>query len=127
MGNTDQPNTALATALTIANAFPPTFLWGAATSSYQIEGATHEDGRGLSIWDQFSATPGAVFEGHTGDIAADHYHRMPDDVNLMAEMGLGAYRFSLAWPPFDRSTSSPSALANSALPSPSIRILSPTF
>jgi beta-glucosidase len=98
MATTDQPETALATDLSIANAFPPTFLWGAATSSYQIEGATHEDGRGLSIWDQFSATPGAVFEGHTGDVAADHYHRMPDDVNLMAEMGLGAYRFSIAWP-----------------------------
>ena len=98
MGNTDQPKTALATALSIANAFPPTFLWGAATSSYQIEGATHEDGRGPSIWDQFAATPGAVYQGQTGDIAADHYHRMQDDVNLMAEMGLGAYRFSIAWP-----------------------------
>src|ERR1051326_1374205 len=98
MGNTDQPKTALATDLSLANAFPPTFLWGAATSSYQIEGATHEDGRGPSIWDQFSATPGAVFAGHTGDIAADHYHRMQEDVNLMADMGLGAYRFSIAWP-----------------------------
>jgi len=98
MGNTDQPKTALTTDLAIASAFPPTFLWGAATSSYQIEGATREDGRGPSIWDQFSATPGAVYQGHTGDIAADHYHRMQDDVNLMAEMGLGAYRFSIAWP-----------------------------
>lgn len=98
MGNTDQPKTALTTDLSIADAFPPAFLWGAATSSYQVEGATREDGRGPSIWDQFSATPGAVYQGHTGDIAADHYHRMQDDVNLMAEMGLDAYRFSIAWP-----------------------------
>ena len=98
MGHTDQPKTALATDLTLASAFPPAFLWGAATSSYQIEGATHEDGRGPSIWDQFAATPGAVYQGHTGDIAADHYHRMQEDVNLMADMGLGAYRFSIAWP-----------------------------
>ncbi len=102
MGNTDQPKTALAadqsSDVSLVDAFPPAFLWGAATSSYQIEGATREDGRGPSIWDQFSATPGAVYQGHTGDIAADHYHRMQDDVNLMAEMGLGAYRFSIAWP-----------------------------
>ena len=98
MGHTDQPKTALATDLAIANAFPPAFLWGAATSSYQIEGATREDGRGPSIWDQFAATPGAVYQGQTGDVAADHYHRMQDDVNLMAQMGLGAYRFSIAWP-----------------------------
>jgi beta-glucosidase len=98
MGHIDQPKTALATDLAIANAFPATFLWGAATSSYQIEGATREDGRGPSIWDQFAATPGAVYQGHTGDVAADHYHRMQEDVNLMAEMGLGAYRFSIAWP-----------------------------
>ncbi|HLW02809.1 MAG TPA: GH1 family beta-glucosidase [Ktedonobacterales bacterium] len=98
MGHTDQPNTALATDLTIASAFPPAFLWGAATSSYQIEGATHEDGRGPSIWDQFAATPGAVYQGQTGDTAADHYHRMQEDVDLMAAMGLGAYRFSIAWP-----------------------------
>jgi beta-glucosidase len=82
----------------LAAAFPPGFLWGSATASYQIEGATHEDGRSLSIWDQFVATPGKVFQGDTGDIADDHYHRMPQDVALMAELGLGAYRFSLAWP-----------------------------
>ncbi|HEY7346778.1 MAG TPA: GH1 family beta-glucosidase [Ktedonobacterales bacterium] len=102
MGNTDQAHSAavsdISPDVSLADAFPPTFLWGAATSSYQIEGATREDGRGLSIWDQFAATPGAVYQGQTGDIAADHYHRMQDDVNLMAEMGLGAYRFSIAWP-----------------------------
>ncbi|SHN39537.1 GH1 family beta-glucosidase [Cryptosporangium aurantiacum] len=78
--------------------FPPGFVWGAATASYQIEGAAHEDGRGPSIWDTFSHTPGAVVDGHTGDVACDHYHRYSDDVALMAEVGLQAYRFSVAWP-----------------------------
>ncbi|MDO8108264.1 GH1 family beta-glucosidase [Isoptericola sp. b441] len=78
--------------------FGADFLWGAATASYQIEGATREDGRGPSIWDTFSATPGKVVDGHTGAVAADHYHRMPADVAMMRELGLGAYRFSLAWP-----------------------------
>jgi beta-glucosidase len=78
--------------------FPAGFLWGAATSAYQIEGAADEDGRGLSIWDRFAAAPGATYQGHTGAVAADHYHRMQDDVRLMAELGLGAYRFSIAWP-----------------------------
>src|SRR5579875_68813 len=78
--------------------FPADFLWGAATASYQVEGATREDGRGVSIWDQFTAIPGNVQRGENGDIAADHYHRMPEDVALMAELGLNAYRFSIAWP-----------------------------
>ncbi|MGW0650759.1 glycoside hydrolase family 1 protein, partial [Streptomyces umbrinus] len=78
--------------------FDPGFLWGAATSSYQIEGAVAEDGRGPSIWDTFAATPGAIQGGDTGAVAADHYHRFPGDVALMGELGLGAYRFSLAWP-----------------------------
>ena len=81
-----------------APTFPTNFLWGASTSAYQIEGATSEDGRGASIWDAFATTPGATHEGHTGDVAADHYHRMHDDVALMADLGLGAYRFSIAWP-----------------------------
>ncbi|MFI9846882.1 GH1 family beta-glucosidase [Nonomuraea sp. NPDC051941] len=80
------------------NTFDPGFLWGAATASYQIEGAVAEDGREPSIWDVFSAQPGNVREGHTGDVACDHYHRYPDDVALMAELGLRAYRFSVAWP-----------------------------
>ncbi|MFG1952329.1 GH1 family beta-glucosidase [Micromonospora sp. NPDC048830] len=78
--------------------FPDRFVWGAATAAYQIEGAARDDGRGPSIWDTFSRTPGRVFAGHTGDVACDHYHRYADDVALMAELGLGAYRFSIAWP-----------------------------
>jgi len=78
--------------------FPPGFVWGSATASYQIEGAVHEDGRGPSIWDTFSHTPGKTQDGDTGDIACDHYHRMPQDVALMGELGLAAYRFSIAWP-----------------------------
>ena len=81
-----------------AVAFPANFLWGAATSAYQIEGAVHEDGRGLSIWDTFAATPGKTHQGETGDIAADHYHRVQEDVALMAELGLNTYRFSISWP-----------------------------
>lgn len=79
-------------------AFPPGFVWGAATAAYQIEGATSEDGRAPSIWDTFSRTPGAVVDGDTGDVACDHYHRYRDDVALMADLGLQAYRFSTAWP-----------------------------
>jgi beta-glucosidase len=78
--------------------FPDGFLWGAATASYQIEGAARDDNRGASIWDTFSRRPGAVHAGHTGDVACDHYHRYRDDVALMAELGLGMYRFSVAWP-----------------------------
>jgi beta-glucosidase len=78
--------------------FPPGFLWGTATASYQIEGAVAEDGRGPSIWDTFSHTAGRTKNGDTGDVAVDHYHRMPEDVALMAGLGLNAYRFSIAWP-----------------------------
>ncbi|MFE7232782.1 GH1 family beta-glucosidase [Streptomyces sp. NPDC057596] len=78
--------------------FPPAFLWGAATSAYQIEGAVREDGRTPSIWDTFSHTPGKTAGGETGDIAVDHYHRYRDDVALMADLGLNAYRFSISWP-----------------------------
>ncbi|GAB7043030.1 MULTISPECIES: GH1 family beta-glucosidase [Catenuloplanes] len=78
--------------------FPPDFLWGAATAAYQIEGAATEDGRGPSIWDTFSHTPGRTVNGDHGDVACDHYHRLSDDVRLMAELGLKSYRFSLAWP-----------------------------
>ncbi len=78
--------------------FKREFVWGAATSSYQIEGAATKDGRGPSIWDTFSATPGKVDGGDTGAVAADHYHRHPEDIALMKELGLGAYRFSIAWP-----------------------------
>ena len=74
------------------------FLWGAATASYQIEGAVTEDGRKPSIWDTFSHTPGRVLNGDTGDEAADHYHRWREDLQIMSELGLTAYRFSIAWP-----------------------------
>src|SRR6266545_497681 len=79
-------------------AFPTGFVWGASTAAYQIEGAVAEDGRVRSIWDTFSHTPGKVVGGDTGDVAADHYHRYAADVALMAELGLRAYRFSVAWP-----------------------------
>jgi beta-glucosidase len=79
-------------------AFPPHFVWGAATAAYQIEGAVDEDGRGESIWDRFSATPSKVRNDESGTIACDHYHRYKEDVALMAELGLRAYRFSIAWP-----------------------------
>jgi beta-glucosidase len=79
-------------------AFPAGFLWGAATAAYQIEGAVHEDGRGTSVWDTFSHTPGRVLGGDTGDVACDHYHRYPEDIALLAGLGASAYRFSVAWP-----------------------------
>jgi beta-glucosidase len=78
--------------------FPEDFTWGVATSSYQIEGAAHTDGRGPSIWDTFSYTPGKVVGGEHGDIACDHYNRYPQDVALMKDLGVQAYRFSIAWP-----------------------------
>lgn len=78
--------------------FPSDFLWGAATSAYQIEGATDEDGRGTSIWDTFCATPGKVWNGDSGAIACDYYHRYKQDIGLMQKLGLDAYRFSIAWP-----------------------------
>ncbi|KAA0973702.1 family 1 glycosylhydrolase [Paeniglutamicibacter gangotriensis] len=77
--------------------FPPSFRFGSATAAFQIEGASHQDGREDSIWDAFCKVPGAVFEGHDGSVAADHYHRMPQDVALMAELGLDTYRFSTSW------------------------------
>ena len=77
--------------------FPAGFTWGAATSAYQIEGAWDQAGKGLSIWDTFSRQPGKTFRGATGEIAAGHYQRWPEDVRLMAELGLNAYRFSVAW------------------------------
>jgi beta-glucosidase len=78
--------------------FPNGFAWGAATSSYQIEGAASEDGRGESIWDRFSKTPGKVTDGTNGDVACDHYHRFREDIALMKRLGLKHYRFSVAWP-----------------------------
>ena len=77
---------------------PPGFLWGVSTSAYQIEGGAHEDGRGLSIWDTYSRIPGKIKDNDTGDVACDHYHRYREDVALMQEFGVQAYRFSVAWP-----------------------------
>ncbi len=77
--------------------FPKDFVWGAATAAYQVEGAANEDGRGKSVWDAFCEVPGNIYEGHTGEAACDHYHKMKEDVALMRELGLKAYRFSLSW------------------------------
>jgi beta-glucosidase len=85
-------------AMAADNAFPADFVWGASTSSYQIEGAVDVDGRGKSIWDVFCHTPGKVRDGDTGDVACDHYHRWPEDIELLARGGFKAYRFSTAWP-----------------------------
>jgi len=93
--------------------FPQGFLWGSATASYQVEGAVHEDGRGLSIWDTFSHTPGKIKNNDTGDVADDHYHRYKEDVQLMKALGLKTYRFSVAWPrvfPQGSGTSNPKGL-----------------
>ena len=78
--------------------FPSRFVWGTSTAAYQIEGAVHEDGRTPSIWDTFSHTQGRVVNGDTGDVACDHYHRWNEDLNLLADLGVSAYRFSIAWP-----------------------------
>jgi beta-glucosidase len=78
--------------------FPKDFLWGCSSSAYQIEGAWNEDGKGESIWDRFSHTPGCIRTGETGDVACDFYHRYPEDVAIMKELGLKSYRFSVSWP-----------------------------
>src|SRR5262245_60369462 len=78
--------------------FPPDFVWGVATSAFQIEGAANLDGRGESIWDRFCRVPNAIADGTNGDVACDHYNRLDDDLSLIASLGVGAYRFSLSWP-----------------------------
>ena len=78
-------------------AFPKEFVWGAASAAYQIEGAAAEDGRGASVWDTFSHTPGKTFGGQTGDVACDAYHRSAEDVGLLAQFGIRNYRFSVGW------------------------------
>ena len=87
-----------ATSPTLIAGLPPDFRWGVATSAYQIEGAVDEDGRTPSIWDTFCRVPGAVDNGDNGDVACDHYHRMPADVALIKALGVDTYRFSVAWP-----------------------------
>lgn len=78
--------------------FPKHFVWGTATAAYQIEGAVQQDGRGVSVWDLFTHTPGKIKDGSNGDRACDHYHRFPEDIRLMKELGVNAYRFSISWP-----------------------------
>src|SRR5579875_668097 len=93
--------------------FSSSFNWGVATAAYQIEGATREDGRGESVWDTFCRRPGAIRDGQSGEDAADHYHRWREDVELMAGLGVTAYRFSVAWPriqPDGRGPASPRGL-----------------
>ncbi|HVW18482.1 MAG TPA: GH1 family beta-glucosidase [Solirubrobacteraceae bacterium] len=97
----------------LGSRFPREFVWGAATSAYQIEGAAREGGRGASIWDVFSHEPGRTTRGDTGDVACDHYHRLESDLDLMASLGLRAYRFSIAWPriqPAGRGPANPQGL-----------------
>ncbi|MCW2640326.1 MAG: beta-galactosidase [Dactylosporangium sp.] len=94
--------------------FPADFRWGVSTSSYQIEGAATEDGRGVSIWDTFSQSGDHIGDGSTGDVACDHYHRYADDVALMADLGLRAYRFSIAWPRVQPTGSGPANAAGIA-------------
>jgi beta-glucosidase len=93
---------------------PTGFTWGVSTSAYQIEGATTEDGRGTSIWDTFAAEPGRIADGTTGAVADDHYHRYAEDVALMGELGVGGYRFSIAWPRVQPDGSGPANLAGLA-------------
>lgn len=95
----------------MARTFPDGFTWGTATASYQIEGAVTEDGRGPSIWDTFSHTPGRVLNGDTGDVADDHYHRYEQDLDILADLGVGAYRFSIAWPRIQPTGSGPAVQA----------------
>lgn len=82
----------------MSQALPATFVWGVSTSAFQIEGGVHEDGRGESIWDRFSHTPGRILTGENADTATDHYHRWQGDIRLMRDLGIDAYRFSIAWP-----------------------------
>src|SRR5262245_730424 len=90
--------------------FPNGFYWGTATSSYQIEGAWNEDGKGPSIWDKYAHTPGKIANGDTGGLATDHYHRYKGDFALMRSIGTNAYRFSIAWPRiFPQGTGTPNA------------------
>src|SRR4051794_8811266 len=91
-----EPGTSEATDL--INSLPATFRWGVATSAYQIEGAHDVDGRTASIWDTYCRTPGMVFNMDNGDVACDHYNRMPQDVDLIRSLGVDTYRFSVAWP-----------------------------
>ena len=84
--------------LDLSRRFPADFVWGVATSAFQIEGAAQADGKGPSIWDEFCRVPGAIADGSNGDTACDHYHRLESDLDLLAGLRVDAYRFSIAWP-----------------------------
>src|SRR5438270_12655839 len=88
----------MATTTTPRYRFPPGFVWGAATSAYQIEGSPLADGAGVSIQHRYAHTPGNTVDGTTGDVLADHYHRWAEDIEIMRQLGLNAYQFSIAWP-----------------------------
>lgn len=96
--NNDRSSSASSASAAAGGSFPKGFVWGAASSAYQIEGAARDDGRGDSVWDAYCRMPGAIFDGHTGDVACDHYRRAPEDVAIMKSLGLQAYRFSISWP-----------------------------
>jgi beta-glucosidase len=101
LGDPGQAEIELPAAITTSTSFdvfPADFTWGVSTSAYQIEGAVAADGRRPSIWDTFSHTPGAIIDGDTGDLACDHYHRWQEDLDLLSELGVGGYRFSVSWP-----------------------------
>jgi beta-glucosidase len=85
------------TSAALRRRFPADFVWGVATSAFQIEGASCADGKGPSIWDEFCRVPGAIADGSNGDVACDHYHRLDADLDLIASLGVKAYRFSVAW------------------------------
>ncbi len=82
----------------IEPSFPSDFIWGVSTSAYQIEGEAFENGKGHSVWDDFCRNPGAIWHGHTGEIACDHYHKYREDIGLLKKLGVKAYRLSLCWP-----------------------------
>jgi beta-glucosidase len=98
MTPTKMPNEVIDLPNPVPHGFPPHFVWGVATSSFQIEGGAADDGRGESIWDQFCRVPGAIADGSNGLVACDHYHRWQEDLDLIAQLGVDAYRFSISWP-----------------------------
>jgi beta-glucosidase len=108
-----QPPASVASGAQDTAEFPKGFLWGAATAAYQVEGASHQDGRGESIWDRFAHQPGNIRNGDTGDVACNSYHRYPEDIALLKQLNLKSYRFSIAWPrvqPLGRGAANPKGL-----------------
>ena len=91
----------------LSKRFPPGFVWGVASSAFQIEGASAADGKGDSIWDEFCRLPGVIADGSDGKIACDHYNRLESDLDLIAALGVGGYRFSISWPRIQPTGSGP--------------------